>query len=70
MSAQNLTLAGPISARLAAEPSDADQLADLVSVLRILREAVRDEEAGRSLDGLIDDIAFFSAEHTESEQDA
>jgi len=60
MSASNIpALARAIAKLLAREPSDAIQLAELAVVVRILREAVRDEQALERIDWLLLDLRGF-----------
>lgn len=65
-----LTLTGQLGQILARESSDAEQLADLASALRIIREAVRDEEAAQRIDWLLTDIDSFARERAESERES
>ena len=68
MSASNITaLAGAIGQLLTRESSDAAQLADLASVLRILREAVRDEQALERIDWLLADLTHFTKVRAQAE---
>ena len=71
MSASTVTaLSGAIAKLLTRECSDAAQLADLATVLRIVREAVRDEQAIERIDWCLLDLAHFATVRAESEREA
>ena len=71
MSASNITaLSGAIAKLMTREPSDAAQLADLATVLRILREAVRDEQALERIDWLLLDLKGMAKKQEERETEA
>lgn len=67
MSATITSLAGAIAKLLTRELSDAAQLHDLASVLRILREAVRDKQALERIDWLLLDIDHFATVRAQDE---
>lgn len=71
MSASTITaFAGAIAQLLTREPSDAAQLADVATVLRIVVEAVRDEEAIGLFKWVLADLDFYASERAISERRA
>lgn len=67
MSATLTTIAGQLGQLLTRETSDAAQLADLATVLCIIREAIRDEQALERLDWLLLDLQHFATVRAEAE---
>lgn len=67
MTATITSLAGAIGQLLTRNDSDADQLADVATVLRIVKEAVRDEQAIERIDWLLLDLEHFAMVRAESE---
>lgn len=65
-----IALAGAIAKLLTRELSDAAQLADVASVLRIIREAVRDEGALERIDWCLLDITYFAEQAEIDEREA
>ena len=71
MTASTITsLAGAISKLLIRESSDADQLADVATVLRIIREAVRNQSAVVAIDVTITEIEMEASLAREIEEEA
>lgn len=68
MSASTITaLSGAIATLMTRELSDAAQLRELASVLRILREAVRDKQALERIDWLLLDLNGMAERREERE---
>jgi len=70
MTAQCTHAAGLIAQMLSREPSDAEQLLAVASVLNVLRECVRDTAALERIDWLLLDLKFFADARAFAERSA
>ena len=67
MTATITALSGAIAKLLTRECSDAAQLADLATVLRILREAIRNKQALKVIDDCESGIMYLSLSQGQKE---
>ena len=70
MTATITSLAGAIGQLLTRNDSDAEQLADVASVINVITEAIRAPEARERMEWLLADLRYFAEQRSQSEREA